>query len=89
MSSGNVNSNKTRKFRLHLACEDGNLEKVKKIAGKDKRTINVFDEKHWTPLHCAANSRHLEICAFLLKNGADPNAATSNNTTVIISFITI
>ena len=69
-------------FPLHTAANAGNLKELKKLVKRYKgEGINLLDEKHWTSLHCAANSRHLECCKLLLANNADPQVLTSTNNT--------
>ena len=67
-------------FPLHDASEAGDLDKVKSLI-KRRHDINSYDQKHWTPLHCAANNRQLHVCKYLLKNGANPTLVTANNAT--------
>ena len=57
-------------------------DKVKQLL-KKKWDVNGFDDKHWTPLHCAANARQMEICKILLLKSANPSLATSNNATAL------
>ena len=69
-------------YHLHEACQNGERDRVKQLVRK-KWDVNGFDDKHWTPLHCAANSRQLEICKYLLSKGANPGLTTSNNATAL------
>lgn len=69
-------------FLLHEACQNGQKDKVKSLIRK-KWDVNDFDDKHWTPLHCAANARQLEICKYLLSKSANPSLTTSNNATAL------
>lgn len=69
-------------YLLHEACQNGERDKVKALI-KKKWEVNSFDDKHWTPLHCAANARQLEICKYLLTKSANPSLATSNNATAL------
>lgn len=62
------------KEQLHIAADDGNLDKVKEMVegGYD---INAFDDSlSFTPLHHAVNSGHIEVVKYLLSVGADVNA---------------
>ena len=79
-SSGNLLNSQQGSYPLHLACEEGDIEKVKALL-KKKYEISGYDDRHWTPLHCAANNRQLLICKHLLKLGASATAVTSNNAT--------
>jgi len=42
-----------------------------------------LDKNNWSPLHCACNGKHLEICKLLLKAGADVTLATNTDTTAL------
>ena len=59
---------------LHLAAERGDLISVKNIVGKIPKSINLKDEKGWSPLHLAVKNGHLEIAKFLIDRGAEINA---------------
>lgn len=69
-------------YALHQACEEGDMGKVRALI-KKRYDVNEFDGKHWTPLHCAASGRHLDVCKYLLKSGASPKHSTSNNATAL------
>ena len=71
---------KVQIFPLHDACEIGDTDKIKSLL-KKRHDINGYDGRHWTPLHCAANSRNLSLCKFLLQKGANPTLVTTNNAT--------
>jgi len=53
---------------LHRACEAGDVEKVKQLL-KKKASVNLKDKNNWTPLHCAASAKSLEIVRLLIKAG--------------------
>jgi ankyrin repeat protein len=59
--------------QLHLAAQDGDLEKIRKLvmAGYP---VNAFDDLSFTPLHYAVMREHFEVAKYLLSVGADVNA---------------
>jgi len=58
---------------LYFYTQEGNVKRVKKLLG-DGCPVNQFDNLGNTPLHCAAQSEHIEVMRFLLDAGADVNA---------------
>src|SRR5712672_497453 len=72
-------------FRRHGATPDvfeasalGDLEAVRELVGGDRGLVNAFAADGFYPLGLAAFFGHREIVEFLLKNGADVNAAARN-----------
>jgi ankyrin len=59
---------------VFTACATGQLDYVKKALGQDKSVVALCTPVGDTPLHIAALWGHADIAAFLLDNGADPNA---------------
>ncbi len=59
---------------LHLAAESGDLIRVKNIVEKVPKSLNLKDERGWSPLHLAVKNGHLEIAKFLMDRGAEINA---------------
>ncbi|HUU05466.1 MAG TPA: ankyrin repeat domain-containing protein, partial [Patescibacteria group bacterium] len=59
---------------LHLAAESGDLIRVKNIVEKIPKSLNLKDERGWSPLHLAVKNGHLEIAKFLMDRGAEINA---------------
>jgi ankyrin repeat protein len=59
--------------QLHLAAQDGDVERVAQLLKDDYQT-NVFDELGKTPLHYAVERGHLDVIRILLASGADINA---------------
>lgn len=76
-------------FKLHELANNGNEKELKKILRKKSIEINQLDDRHWTCLHCAANSRHIECCQLLLEHKADPHILTSTNNTALHFLVTI
>jgi len=61
------------KEKLHIAAEDGNLEKVKSLVSEGF-DLNAFDEDlSLTPLHCAAKNENIDVVKFLIAAGAEIN----------------
>eukprot|EP01101_Sappina_pedata_P013556 TRINITY_DN9828_c0_g1_i1.p1 TRINITY_DN9828_c0_g1~~TRINITY_DN9828_c0_g1_i1.p1 ORF type:complete len:791 (-),score=256.53 TRINITY_DN9828_c0_g1_i1:56-2428(-) len=73
---------------LHVAALEGKIEVVKFLL-QQGASVDAKDKNHWTPLHCSASTAgnrtqdHLEICVLFLRAGANPNAVTETNTSVI------
>lgn len=57
------------------AARYGDLERVRKLLLQGT-CVNVTDNAGYTALHYAVRGGHLNICKFLLSNGADINAIT-------------
>jgi ankyrin repeat protein len=53
------------------ACEQGDLEKVKKMVTKTPSLVFMKEDRYgWTPLHYASRDGHLAIVEFLVYKGA-------------------
>ena len=59
---------------LHLAVNEGHLDCFTKIIAYTNRDIELTNNNHLTPLHCAAKTDNDEIIAQLLDCGANCNA---------------
>lgn len=71
---------------LHLACDEGNLIKVKELIENDanvnaKNNSNGIDTGEATPLHFACGGVQIELVKFLLENNADVNAIDQGGNT--------
>ncbi len=51
----------------------GSLEKVKAFLASDEK-VDIKDKYGMTPLYHAAAKGHIDVCEFLISNGADVNA---------------
>lgn len=60
------------------ACVNGDIDKVKKLVNKKGScVVNEQDRNNgYTSLHYAARNNHLEICKYLIRNGAKTNEVT-------------
>ncbi|CAF0874013.1 unnamed protein product, partial [Didymodactylos carnosus] len=58
---------------LELA-KKGNLERLKKVLTSENVNCRDTQGRNSTPLHLAAGYNNIEICEYLLENGADPNS---------------
>ena len=79
---------KSFKGKLHKACENGNIEAVKKHI--DSRSdVNAKNIGGWFPLHSVANSsdKGVEIAELLIANGADVNAKDNWGSTPLHSAV--
>ncbi len=61
--------------KLSRAVADGNLQKAKDLVASGEK-VNEVDKWGWTPLAWAAYNGYPPIVAWLLEQGADPNALT-------------
>mmetsp|Transcript_16020 Transcript_16020/g.44367 ORF Transcript_16020/g.44367 Transcript_16020/m.44367 type:complete len:419 (-) Transcript_16020:242-1498(-) len=65
--------------RAHVAAATGDLEELKRLAGKDKAALTRKDENGWQPLHEAVRAGDVDAVTVLVENGADINAVTNGN----------
>ena len=66
--------NYIKKYPLHYAASQGNLEKVKELLQDQAVEVDARDHNTFTPLHIAAGQNHWDIVIKLLQHDADPNA---------------
>src|SRR5215510_15242937 len=59
-------------WEMFCACITGDLEAVKRLLDKDPSLARSHYE-YRTPLSFAVRENHVEVAAFLLDHGADPN----------------
>lgn len=60
---------------IPYACRKGYLDKVEILVSQNADIIHVETQSGCTALHLATELNHLEICKYLLKYGANVNAA--------------
>ena len=63
------------------AVKTNDLDAVRSLVRADPGTVRQTDDTGHTPLHCAAVHNRADIARFLLKNGADVNAAAHRSKT--------
>lgn len=66
--------------KLHKACIDGSLKKVKELL-RMGHSVHVRDYSGWQPLHEAANYGYLEIVKCLIEAGAHVSSPGMNGVT--------
>src|SRR6267154_1666745 len=66
------------KLDVFETCATGNLERVEMLVKENPGVVNAFAPDGFFPLGLAAFFGHRAIVEFLLKNGADVNAAARN-----------
>lgn len=60
---------------IWFAAQNGDLQRVKKLLNQGT-SVDKRDNAGYTALHYAARAGYVDVCKFLLSNGADINAAT-------------
>ena len=73
--------NYIKKYPLHYAASQGNLEKVKELLQDQAVEVDARDHNTFTPLHIAAGQNHWDIVIKLLQHDADPNAQDDEGST--------
>ncbi len=63
---------------IFLACEEGDLEKVKSYLDRGVSIESAHPESELTPLMIACYHGHIKLVQFLLDNDADKNASTNS-----------
>lgn len=63
---------------IHNACVVGDFEKVKKLIIQDKELVNCQDKNGYSALHYAARNNFIDICRYLLENGANVDLKTKS-----------
>lgn len=69
---------------LFRACKDGCSEAASAALDEFPDLLEARSEEGWTPLIVAAFNQHLTIVEMLLERGANPNAAGTKGTTVLM-----
>jgi prolyl 4-hydroxylase len=70
-------STKAKEVTMHAAAANGDLERIKELAAKDRSLLFYVDENGWQPLHEAARAGQTLVVEYLLAEGADLNARTN------------
>ncbi|KAF7505889.1 hypothetical protein GJ744_012424 [Endocarpon pusillum] len=55
-------------------CKTGNIEAVQHMIARGAASVQDTSSKGWTPLHFAADAANVELCEFLISEGADKRA---------------
>ena len=61
----------------------GLIDEIKQLYNIDKNIINEVDINKWTPLHEAAREGNIDVIEFLLDNGANIDAKTTDGKTAL------
>lgn len=64
------------------AAQYGDLERVRKLIN-DSWDADTRDSAGYTALHYAARNGHMDVCKFLIDQGADINAVTRGGVTAL------
>jgi len=67
-----------------LACQEGNVEKVRDLIFTDSYLISCHNSKGWSGIIIAAFWQHLDLVSVLIEMGANPNDFGRNGTTVVM-----
>ncbi len=68
---------------IHIAVEQGDLEKLKKVLSEKPELIDIKDGRGMTALHRATIRGHKEIVEFLISKNADLNTKDSQGKTAL------
>jgi prolyl 4-hydroxylase len=60
----------------HNAAALGDIERIEKVAKKNKADLKLKDKNGWQPIHEAARGGHTEVVKLLIQHGAEMNART-------------
>lgn len=69
---------------LHLAAYDGKLDTVKRLCSTYPQLIQMLDDAGHNAAHHGAGSGNLELLQFLLEQGIDHMAQSSNGSTLLL-----
>ncbi|XP_045198124.2 uncharacterized protein LOC123552484 [Mercenaria mercenaria] len=69
---------------LHLAAYDGKLETVKHICNKYPQLLQKLDDTGHNVGHYGAGSGNVELLKFVIEQGIEPMAASSNGSTLLL-----
>jgi ankyrin repeat protein len=61
------------------ACAAGEFERVERLLAEDPSSIGAYSGDGWTPLHLASFFGHRKIAEFLIGQGADVRAKSTNS----------
>jgi uncharacterized protein len=67
--------------RMREAAARGDTAKLRVLMGENASAVDARDSQGRTPLMLATMNRHRDAVAWLLANGADPNAVDSSGRT--------
>ncbi|KAI0159896.1 hypothetical protein GGR52DRAFT_576635 [Hypoxylon sp. FL1284] len=69
---------------MHMAAESGYVQLVHVLVNSKYRPdVNARDGLERTPLHWAVANRYYEVARLLLENGANPNATSADQSSVL------
>jgi ankyrin len=76
-------STEDMKYPFHTACENGNVEACKYIAGKSKESIHARDRSGMHAGHFAAKSGNVEILKYLETQGLKADDLSPHNINIL------
>ncbi|MGC2111075.1 MAG: ankyrin repeat domain-containing protein [Candidatus Korobacteraceae bacterium] len=70
---------------VHEATALGDVSRLQTLLSNDLELVNSRSNDGFTPLHLACFFGHLQAAEILIRNGADPNALSTNQIAIIHS----
>ena len=77
------NPDRVSVWDFHNACYRNEMGPIRRYVSDQGDDIHATDGRGWTGLHYAAANGHVEVCRFLVENGADTAKRTSDGKTAL------
>ena len=68
---------------FRIACGDNEMGPIRRYVSDQGDDINYAAGGGWTGMHLAANNGHVEVCRFLVENGADTGKRNDDGKTAL------